>query len=195
MTNRILAILGLYCALFVSPPAQAAAESIQGVIAIRGDQAYIRLRQMREPLPLHGKTQDLVVNLKKMRDGDFVVGRGEILTDRNIVSLHSIDTVGLRQILGTWRASNQNVFEFRDFNHVILYDRISESATLRPGPVRQMSYTLAPSTGENWSIFMADNKGIHIGELRFGPRLMRMTLYDSDTGRVSHQLDLAPIRR
>ncbi|MCM2282261.1 MAG: hypothetical protein NDI61_10490 [Bdellovibrionaceae bacterium] len=165
---------------------------------MRGNQAFIRLRQTREALPVYGMTQELVADLQKMQDGDFIVGRGEVLTDRRMVALESIDTVGLRQILGAWRTANWNVFEFKDFNNVILYfPDAAVSTSPRATSRRQMSYTLAPGSGENWSIFMADRQGIHIGELQFaaGARRINMTLYDSETGRVHQRLELAPYRR
>lgn len=198
-SRLITAILTVIFCYFPPTAASTLSESIQGVINMRGDQAFIRIRQAREPMPLHGMTQDLVVDLQKMREGDFIVGRGEILTDRKIIALESIETVGLRQILGTWRSANWNVFEFKDFNRLTLYTAQAAPAhsTPRVTAKRQMSYTLAPGNGDSWSIFMADKQGVQIGELRFGTgaRRMNMTLYDYDTGRITQRLELAPVAR
>ncbi len=197
---RILAFVTA-CILVASIPsaAEAVNGSIQGIISVRGDQVYLRVRQFREPLPVHGMTPNLAVDLQKMRDGDFLTGHGQILTSRKMVALESIDTVGLKQILGIWRTVHWDVFEFRDFSRVVLYapnpGNRADRITPRLAPTRQMNYTLAPSSGDNWSIFMADKDGIQLGELQFGARSMNMTLYDSATGRVNQKFELAPIRR
>ena len=177
--------------------ADAATESIQGVIGLRAGQAYIRLTNFREALQLHGVTRELVADLQRLGDGDFIVGRGQILKDRRVVALESIDTVGLRQILGTWRTENWNVYDFRDFNRLFLYvPRSATASSTTLAPTRQLTYTLAPNARENeWSIFMADKKGVVIGEMHLRNRSMSLTLYDPKTGRVHQQLELAPFRR
>ncbi len=188
---------------------------LEGFVGFHDGGVFIHLLQQPLPHKMIAGSQALLNDLKKLSTGDFIIGSGRFDSQRQLFVLMSIDTVGLQQVLGTWRSATGQIFEFRDFIRLNLYhtprgtrngtrDSTREEGTKPPNAPqmrgffahRQMTYTLAPESGRNiWSIFMADHQGVHIGAMTLGPSKMDLTLYDTITGQISEKIELSQMTR
>ncbi len=176
---------------------------LEGFVEFRQDGVYIKRLQNPLSQKIVPASQGLLIDLQKLSTGDFIIGSGRFDPHRQLFVLASIDTVGLQQILGSWRSSSGQIFEFRDFVRLNLYNTHQRVRLARRGVSspkffmhRQMTYTLAPESGENiWSIFMADRQGVHIGSMNLSSRKMDLTLYDTVTGQISEKIELSLVAR
>jgi hypothetical protein len=209
----ISAISGFTAIMTSGSDAQArTAEHIEGLIDVKYNQIMLRLSQLGKSYPIYCETHELMADLEKLSTGDLLVGTGELHADKQVVVLQSIDMVGLRRLLGTWRTVHSEVFEFKDFNRLHVYPSdfrktmtlksLSKDFLERPAipdsfftHLQKLNYTLAPDSNSQsrWSIFMADHQSVRIGSLMIHPTMVKLTVYDPDTGRIASEFDLARV--
>lgn len=153
----------------------------------------VRFEHVAGLFTLRGDSQVLAAHLLKLKPGDVVIGNASVDWTNQRATLHALDTVGLKDVIGLWRTAKSHLFEFRDFqnlNFYVLTD--SPSSTWHStAPARRFQYTLAPDLGKpTWSIFMADRISVQIGSLRIQQNRMILTIYNNDTGEVAERFEL-----
>lgn len=154
----------------------------------------IRLKDQKDPLRI--ETSDTILEtLKNLRLGSLIVGTGQVTLDRKAVRLDAIQTVGLKELIGTWQSSRWEVFEFRDFNKLMRYLPMeSEAGDFRLTFVESFDYAITPDRNDLYSIFITDNhKRMMVGTLRFNEGSLLLTVYDSQTGLESQKISLSPL--
>ncbi|MGE3757964.1 MAG: hypothetical protein AB7H97_09415 [Pseudobdellovibrionaceae bacterium] len=150
--------------------------------AASANQAYVRSRDGRV-FPIYFQNSEVRKTFEKINNGDFVSGLGE-LRDDNSVHLRIVEYVGLRALIGFWKSQNQ-FFVFKDFSNLKLY---SSDRT------QVVQYSTAPGTDRGWKIFFADGSTITLASLYLDHDEALMTLYDSESGKVTDQVKLKKIR-
>ena len=174
-----------------------------------------RIRQdpvtLTNPKPLSISTSLAIrSSLLDLKSGDFVVVSGEFV-DKNLdgiddeIRVDAIESVGLTQLIGSWRNSNWDVVRFEDFNSLSLYRPKSRSGAL-PGAhadlakLKDLSYTLAPEKGASYSIFLAEKNSlsvpapVYVGHLDVKADSLQLEIFDPKTGHSSEVLFLSPVR-
>jgi hypothetical protein len=134
-------------------------------------------------------------DLNKLKTGDGLVARGAIDANGRSLNIQSIESVGLRELLGSWHGPQREVFEFADFSRLNLYapgpvggESSKESAD---GPTAgHYHYVLAPEAGRGYSIFMSDNTTVHLGSIVVTDAIVHLTVFDSKTGQISESISL-----
>ena len=210
------------------------AESIRGSILIRESQVFIvplpkdstngdsNVLTHRWYRPLKALTVSASFRLRAMlldlTSGDFVVVSGS-LTDidgdqvPDDVTVDAIESVGLRELLGSWRDDKWQVLRFEDFHRMSLYrpsfitSRLSQfnlkSRDRRLAKFKDLRYTLAPENNGSFSIFLAENNrvqgqsGVWVGRLLVErtatTRTLHIEIFAPKTGVSSEILSLSPI--
>jgi hypothetical protein len=154
----------------------------------------IKLKEQTEPLLIEASPA-IVDTLRNLRVGSLIVGTGQVLPLQKKVQLDAIQTVGLKELIGTWQSSRWEVFEFRDFNKLMRYLPMeNEAGDFRLRFVESFDYAVAPDRDDLYSIFITDNqKRMMVGTLRFNEGSLLLTVYDSATGLESQKISLSPL--
>ena len=188
-------VLGLFATV---SPSIAHADNIIGYLvapkSVIEKGLRIRLKDQAEPLRI--QTSDSILEtLKNLRLGSLIVGTGQVDPLKKFVQLDAIQTVGLKELIGTWQSSRWEVFEFRDFNKLMRYLPMeNEGGDFRLTYVEIFDYAVAPDRNDLYSIFITDNlKRMMVGTLQFKEGSLLLTVYDSQTGLESQKISLSPL--
>ena len=188
-------LLALVTALFLSIPAIAygpANVSFEGVFVLKHHEPHLRLKSSK--LVRIGVNDEATIrDLQKLQPGDYLSGTGILDTEKATLVLDSIETVGLRSLLGRWQSADGQVFEFQDFDSLYHYaSRFMTASTRSNG--RELSYSLAPDSAVNrWSIFLTDHTTVLIGSVEFAGRSIELILMNPQNGQIVERLELKPI--
>lgn len=141
-------------ALFIFSSSFAAAAVIEGVITScqRGDEYCLQPPDSSREIKLTPGNQAVMRSLEKLVDGDHLTGSG--VKSQRMFTLNGIDFVGLRKILGCWKADKQflNIYDFSHLAYGI------EKA-------KQIEYTIVPGNDDRWVIFFVDGQNVATGNL------------------------------
>ncbi len=192
----------LVIALFLSSVASASQTMIvEGVIGSRAGKPVIR--HGTKQIILNPHDQHVGRDLNRLRVGDFLSGYGFYNPTTNTLDLQTIETVGLKTLLGRWKTRDGQVFEFRTFTELLHYKSVitewvnyakSLMGTSTNLKSRELSYALAPDSAKNrWAIFVADKQSLLIGYVHFSSRGILLTLIDPNTGRAIQKFVLRPM--
>lgn len=182
----LITILALVGVSLIGPFAMATGEihDVSGYVTISNGDYYITEGSRQTRLaPLTAVVQSALLKLKTH---DFISGTIEEVGKSYI--LHSVDSVGLRRLLGLWQ-SGGTVIEFSNF-HAMKF--------LTQDTVEYM-YTLTPDVGPNWKVFLTDHSSVTLGALRTNsiakPDEMTLELYDSASGSIIKRINLKKVKK
>jgi hypothetical protein len=167
--------------------------AVEGLIQADDSATYLVVWPEKTKYLLSPVTSGIREEVRRLQTGDYVSGSGRIDNDKRIIALDLINVVGLKKLLGIWRTADWNVFEFRDFSRLYLYARFQGSSSLSHFEKRNLSYTLAPEASGSWSIFLSDNRTVHVGTLSINDRDVHLEVFDVDTGDVRENIQLFPM--
>ncbi len=195
----------------------ASADSIRGFILIESMQVYLL------PLPKQTEAKRLSVStsfqlrstLLDLKTGDYVVLDGK-LSDSDLdgrtdeVVVDGIESVGLSDLIGTWRSPKWQVVHFENFNSMTLYRPTFSSSSKSHGYIdlakfKDLSYSLAPEMGSSYSIFLVEKQAtlgtrgaVYVGRLQLQSEATRTALtleiFDPKTGKSNEVISLSPVR-
>ena len=131
--------------------------------------------------------------VRRLRTGDQITAQGTISTDGKKLVIDSVDRVGLQELLGTWRSSRWEIFEFRDFTSLNLYVPTVDEGSASLVRTHSLKYVITPEQSNRFSIFMSDNLNVRMGFLEVGSSKLTLTVTDPKTGQVSENISLSPI--
>jgi hypothetical protein len=130
------ASLAVAATLICATVSSAKADSIRGLITIRGAQVFLRPisatpaamfvpRSLAREFPVSASIA-IRTSLLDLKTDDFVVVSGSMVdADHDGLSeeirVDAIESVGLKSLLGTWRSNKWEVVRFEDFTRMSLY--------------------------------------------------------------------------
>lgn len=137
---------------------------------------------------------EIISYLRNLTTGDSISGNGRISNDGKKVYLDSLDRVGLQEILGAWRATSREIFEFKNYDTLNIYvPTVNHDGDISLAQTRSLKYVLTPEKESRFSIFMSDKTGyVRLGFIHFGKRKLEMVLTDSNTGELKEKMSLWP---
>ncbi len=202
--------------LIVGQVSTAAADSIRGFILIESMQVYLL------PLPKQTDAKRLSVStsfqlrssLLDLKTGDYVVLDGKLSdSDRDgqtdEVVVDGIESVGLSDLIGTWRSPKWQVVHFENFNSLTLYRPKFPAPARQSGFVdltkfKDLSYSLAPELGTSYSIFLVEKHAasgtrgaVYVGRLKLqneAVTTLTLEIFDPKTGKSNEVISLSPVR-
>lgn len=149
--------------------------------------AYYRLASSRS---------ETLTTLNKLNTGDFVMATAVVNSAQNSVQIETIDFVGLRQIIGYWGTPHRGrVMNFRSYSDLSIYDLIiqSEGDDIRSSR-KQMKYTVVPGSGNDWVMFLSDDRETQMGYLSLTNSAATLRLVHSRTGETTNILQLEKLQ-
>ena len=200
--RSIKQILGIFFfALFSSAFAYAAGPNTCQVIRgqMINDGPFFDLRLKTDALEVYkiNGHPSLMANLRKLKTGDFIVATGDLTA--TTANLDSLQTVGLQELLGLWRSSRWELFEFQDFSRLNLYlTRGDTQSDFSFSRIHELAYAVTPENNSDYSIFISDNlKKVMAGSLHISgtgaDEILTLTLLDPATGQVAEKISLSPL--
>lgn len=157
------------------------AATISGVIERNGE--FVRLADQPGAPLVSAVSRETHRHLDRLDTGDFLVGEGQLAGGRAV--LRSIDTVGLKSLIGLWRTEGSELVQFADFKRMRTF-RLKETnpeagreadrkpsaeqavPTLLPRaqlPQRRWTYALSPGERKKWAIFLYGDGDALVGVL------------------------------
>lgn len=147
-------------------------------------------RTDKKKYQLTGATPIISTHLAKLSDGDFLSVDGSRDLNSLLLTVNSINYVGLKSLIGTWYGDDSYCYNFAnntDFS-------ISHRSGRRCLPSQDLSYTylLNPDAQtSSWTMLVSGEYGSYVGDLKVnGPVSVSIELYDSESGEVLRHLNL-----
>lgn len=182
--------------IFVFSFAAHAGRPISGLVE-RNASGYNLISDKDKECPsyfIETKSEDAAQAVNKLSHGDYITATGLFDSGSCNVLIESIEYVGLKKLLGYWYTSD-GIITVRDFNSLSFYpinrrtfDRGVIYRTANPVEYR---YSVTPSEGREWVLFLSDKKSTTFATLEFNRGSATLKMYDSDTGKVTKTLYLS----
>lgn len=136
----------------------------------------------------------LTENLRRLQTGDILTAQGKISLDGMKLKLESIDRVGLQKLLGAWKSTRWEIFEFSDFTNLNLYvPTFEDSGSIALSQIRSLKYVVTPENVDRFTIFMSDTHDVRMGFIEVGKNQLTLSVTDFYTGLVTENILLSPL--
>jgi hypothetical protein len=186
-----ISFLALMMTLVMSVSANAI--TISGTIRNDGDRSPIYIATGSQTSFQADAKSDILALLHRLRTGDQITAQGSISSDGKKLVIDSVDRVGLQELLGAWRSSRWEIFEFRDFTSLNLYvPTVVDEGSASLVRTHSLKYVITPEQNDRYSIFMSDNMNVRMGFLEVTANKLTLTVTDPKTGQVSENISLSP---
>ncbi|WP_413584270.1 hypothetical protein [Bdellovibrio sp. HCB274] len=173
----------------------ASAQTVGGTVALKGQQMFLKTDDPCNNYLVASNNETALSALVKLAPGDVITATGKKNPAHCTVSIESVEYVGLRRMLGNWYSS-EAVINVQDFNTMKFYaaQKISETGnkdykSISQTPI-EYSYSLVPSSGKEWVMFLSDSKSTTFGTIQFHRGSAVLKIYSSDTGALNKTLIL-----
>ncbi len=182
--------LAIY-ALSTLLPAMGFGSEVIGTLYFKGENRQALLKPVNEDGYFQIKTnnEEVDYDLSQLFSGDQITGEGEFLKTEGVVNLHRINSVGIKRLLGLWRAEDDSKFHFMSAEDLQI--------TYASGAKTVWTYALTPEAGNKWAIQMENDQNVVIGLLRyFSTAEQTRIVIDVQSprdGRVLYEIKLKPI--
>ena len=163
---------------------------LYGFLSIENGQPYFIESRTSARMLIRPTKVDVIESLKKLSNYDSFQGQGEVNNNGELM-LDSIDFVGLRSLIGLWSAEQRSIFEFQDFQKVLVYNPVFSVMT----PRTQLQYSVAPSAGNEWRIFFTNENSVVLASLSLQEQRALLRFYNMDTGEVLKHLELTKVSK
>ncbi|MCB0365573.1 MAG: hypothetical protein H6624_04070 [Bdellovibrionaceae bacterium] len=179
--------------LFLAAPLAGASVSIEGVVRRQDNILLIQLAETGVEHQIFTRNPHVMDDLRSLETGDYLSGKGWVYGINGTVEMTTVEFVGLKKLLGIWRTPSWEVFDFKNFSRLDLYEP-TNSKTLNVVQLRSLRYTVAPDGGHAWSILIVDSNSVDVGSLSVSQEAIRIDLFDPQTGDVAKTIQLKPFK-
>ncbi len=175
----------------------ASAETLVGTLRNNGGEKPLEfvLSNTTDILVIEARTS-LLADLRRLKTGDLITAQGSVLSETKKVHLESIDSLGIQQLLGTWKSDRYEIFEFKDFNQLNLYiPTYKAEGGISFSQTHSLSYVVTPAEGDGFSIFITDDSEVKLAFLELQKNKLNLTVtqFKNNSGLVTENISLSPI--
>ena len=185
MMNLLLSLILCFAASL-----SLANESISGFFIVAGQNNYKIILEKNTVLTLRPGNTEVAAQLKNLKNSDIIRGVGTFINNDTLI-LDSIDFVGLKRLIGTWRSA-KTILDFKNFDDVTFYQL---STALAKSIRTDYKYVVSPGGNSNWQMFFLDENDVTIANLVLpeGNRA-QLTFYDPETGLTKATMYLTKVK-
>lgn len=201
--------LGIGLGLVCGAAATAHAAPVRGFLVVQPDLVRIRLLSpdshetpKTESIPVAADLGTLSA-LLKLHSGDFIIAIGEMIDQdgqpgTEAVLIQGIESVGLQNLIGSWRTRRGDVLHFEDFSRASLYSMNHPRSASTLTPFKKLRYTLAPESGNGYSIFLVESgmetrRSVYVGRIELSStistpttrRAFKLDILDPSSGQIA----------
>jgi hypothetical protein len=187
-------LLLLITPLIIAAQAHAQSTTVEGILKTLSGVKFLQLKNS-QILPLHPGNEQTSQELDRIQEGDFLFGIGNVDFSARKVHLYSIEKVGLKKLLGSWRSDQGGIFAFKSFSQVVLFEQQLQPHSINDAalPGHRLRYHVSPSTGSSWSIFLVGRNEVLVGRFRFFGDRLKMYFIDESSGTITQRLTLTKL--
>lgn len=167
-----------------------AGKPVFGVVSRDGSGLFLEIEQNPKCAKFEIKTKsaEATESVRKLSNGDYLTATGLLDLQLCKVVIESIDYVGLKKLLGYWYSAD-GIISVRDFNSLSFYPIdgmvIQEGALFKTVEPIDYRYSVTPSDGKEWVLFLSDKKSTTFATIQFLRETAIIKLYDSDNGDIT----------
>lgn len=140
------------------------------------------------------KSEETAKNLSKLSTGDSITASGFLDNESCNAVIQSVDYVGLKKLIGSWYSS-EGLIVVHSHNTLTFYtahgDTFPAQPTLSSIITTEYRYSLTPSDGQDWVLFLSDNSKTIFATIRLIKGIAILKFYDSETGQATKTLTLS----
>ncbi|MGE5085531.1 MAG: hypothetical protein ACM3MG_04470 [Bacillota bacterium] len=179
----------LFVLTIVSSTAALAGSPVSGTIARNGQSLFLISSDSCTRYELTTRNEAAMDSLLKLSDGDIITATGNKIPASCQINVETIDYVGLKRLLGVWY-SKDAVVEIHNYNEMSFYPLVMTDIvnSITPTSV-DYKYSLIPSEGKEWVVFLSDKKTTTFATLQFSKGPVIMKIY-SESGDVTKTMIL-----
>ena len=143
----------------------------------------------RKTYALNASTALISTYINKLSDGDFISLEGYRDEKQTILTVSSVNYIGLSMLLGTWVGDDLYCYTFVSYTEfTISYRGIAKKCPAATAPI--YTYFVNPST-TTWVMLLAGDRGSYVGDLIVhNSKDIEIQLYDSETGNILRKIHL-----
>lgn len=161
-----------------------AAETIKGRIKVI-DGTYLIVTKNQVAYTMEFTSSVSEQQIKRLGNGDFAsVSVNSSPLAAGLVYVLSVDYVGLKSLLGTWRSENDMCYEFSTFTRLYVYTPNFDDECVRseePEQFNKYSYFINPDV-DAWNMLLSNKNNEFFGELTLTNDLeTELELFDAQT--------------
>lgn len=185
----------LYIALVLITSSVASATQITGTLEKEAN-GRIFLRAEAQQCPrysIKANSNDAEGDLTKLQTGDAITASGVLNAFSCSAVIESIDFVGLKKMLGYWHSA-EGLYSIPSFNSLVFYPSKPQACLdcgLQNSNSIEFRYSLTPSEGKDWVLFLSDASSTSFATIRFTRLKAVIRFYDSETGKATRTLTLS----
>ena len=144
---------------------------------------------LRKTYALNASTALISTYINKLSDGDFISLEGYRDEKQTILTVSSVNYIGLSMLLGTWVGDDLYCYTFVSYTEfTISYRGIAKKCPAATAPI--YTYFVNPST-TTWVMLLAGDRGSYVGDLIIhNSKDIEIQLYDSETGDILRKIHL-----
>lgn len=167
------------------------AQAFSGFLSKKGDEFYFTPKSSSLFYTVVPMNFDVQESLTRLENGDFVSGNGSLDTINKKISVHSIDYVGLRKLLGPWIGTDGTMV-FKDFSTMRFTPRFRDIKldTHLAGYQKEFRYSVSPKDGNEWALFLSDDSNTTFATVKFTKKKIIMKIFESESGNIVRTLKL-----
>ncbi|MGZ3689913.1 MAG: hypothetical protein ACXVAX_00330 [Pseudobdellovibrio sp.] len=164
------------------------AYSFDGDISKSKNKNYVVLQDTGARYQVTGQTPIISSYLNKLSEGDFISVDGTLSADQNLLTVQSINYVGLRALLGTWSGDDNHCYNFTSHTDFTVSMKIGDYCLNSRSS--DYTYLLNPNTYQ-WVMLVSGDYNSYVGDVDFiTKQSVEIDLYDSQTGDILRKLKL-----
>ncbi|MEQ1723169.1 MAG: hypothetical protein ABL930_08320 [Pseudobdellovibrio sp.] len=139
---------------------------------------------------LTGNTAIISTYLAKLSEGDFISIEGTRNTAQTILTVSSVNYIGLSALLGSWIDDKSYCYNFSSFTEFSVTQKVI-GRKCAAGLTPNYTYIINPASTSWVMLISGERGGGYIGDLKFiSPREIEIQLYDSETGDILSYIQL-----
>lgn len=157
-------------------------EPYSGEFHDRSNRPYLVVQS--KSYPIDTDDSDIMSSFIKLKSGDIISGLGEIQSNGRI-RIHSIDYIGLKQLIGSWKTANSVFAVVPNFTELSLVAGPLRKKGSALQSVGHFIYSVRPSSQQGFNLFLTDSQQTLVAEISIVGRVMVMKIYDPRSGQLN----------
>jgi hypothetical protein len=179
------------------------AQVFSGYLTKKDSNYYLTTKNSEILYKVTALTYNVDDSLKRLENGDLILGNGSFDVINKKINIESIDYVGLRRLLGPW-VGTDGIMDFKDFStmrftpryrniHKDINGHLNESIRFEAKLTnyqKEFRYSMSPGDGNEWALFVSDDKGTNFATVVFSTKKIIMKIFESESGKIVRTLKL-----
>ncbi len=168
------------------------AATYEGLVFTPRGKSTIALKSTGKKYLLVPANDEIASQISKLKSTDFVSLDGHLNNEQQIISVQSLNYVGLHDLLGDWSGDDDYCYSFASFSDLRIFIKNDKNKCdfQESHKSRDFGYTINPAT-QGWLVLLSDNDDSYLMDLAIKSKTtVELSLYDSQSGDILRNIKL-----